>query len=80
MQDIAFQQDNARPHIAIMTQKWPENAGKLHGFIDTNWPPYSPSPDLNPIENLWAILEQELYRSYPDTKYFRGSPEMSRAF
>jgi hypothetical protein len=30
------------------------------------WPLYS--LDLNPIENIWAILKAEIYRRYPELK------------
>lgn len=32
-------------------------------FDMLDWPPYS--PDLNPIENLWALLKYRLYSDYP---------------
>jgi hypothetical protein len=32
-----------------------------------DWPPYSPG--LNPIENLWAIMKQEIYKLYPDFEH-----------
>ena len=64
LEDIIFQQDNGSPHTATITQKWLENAGREHEFTDMEWPPIS--PDLNPIENLWAWLKLELHRYYPD--------------
>ena len=49
-----FQQDNARAHTAEATKNWMrENEIRV---ID--WPPYS--PDLSPIENVWAVLKYRL--------------------
>ena len=35
------------------------------------WPTYS--PDMNPIEELWAHLKAELHRRYPDTKLLQDT-------
>ena len=55
-----FMHDNAPIHTAhIIRDCLQEN--RIHVM---DWPPYS--PDLNPIENLWALLKAEIYRSYPE--------------
>ena len=74
--DIVFQQDNASPHVAKKTMKFLENAAQEHGFTIMTWPPNS--PDMNPIEHVWAHLKLELHRRYPNTKYLRGSPDAIR--
>lgn len=52
-----FQQDNAPCHKAKKTLKWfKENL--LSQVKTMDWPPTS--PDLNPIENIWQIIDQRL--------------------
>lgn len=43
------------------------------GIKVMNWPPYS--PDLNPIENLWALLKAEIYKLYPELQFANDTEE-----
>ncbi|GFW51958.1 transposable element Tc1 transposase [Trichonephila clavipes] len=47
-----FQQDNARPHVSRIVQRF-----FVHHQIELlPWP--ARSPDLSPIENLWSMISQ----------------------
>jgi transposase len=48
-----FQQDNDSKHIDRITREWV--LYDTLGLLET--PPQS--PDINPIENLWSLLEKE---------------------
>jgi transposase len=47
-------QDNAPQHKSVLVRTWLFN----HGIQCLDFPPYS--PDLNPIENLWADLARRV--------------------
>ena len=70
--DIIFQQDNTKVHKLKLTGKWLLDSAMRNGFSIMEWPVYS--PDMNPIEELWAHLKVELHRRYPDTKSLQGTP------
>lgn len=54
--DLYFQQDNATCHTSKLSTDYIKNNFKNHLKL---WP--ANSPDLSPIEDLWAILKEKLY-------------------
>ena len=64
-----FMHDNAPVHTACIIKQILE---ELHIQVML-WPPYS--PDLNPIENLWAIMKQEIYKLHPEFEHAPDTEE-----
>jgi DDE superfamily endonuclease len=60
--DFIFQQDGASCHTSKFTKTWMMK----NNMSFWTWP--SGSPDLSPIENVWAIMKKELRKKRPKNK------------
>ena len=54
-----FQQDGARCHTALYSMRWFHEHGVA---VLAGWP--ANSPDLSPVEQVWAIMKQFILRRF----------------
>ena len=72
-----FMQDGTPPHTAQKTQQWCRQ--HLPDFWERGvWP--GNSPDLNPIENLWTIVQQEVDKMTPASSVGELAEQLKKAW
>ena len=57
---LTFVQDWTPAHAARATQAWCKKRPVPNFIEKTCWPPNS--PDINPVENLWSIMDEVVYK------------------
>jgi transposase len=67
-----FMQDNASIHTAGIIKRWFTE----QGIVVVEWPPHS--PDLNPIEHVWARLKSWVYKHHPELLHLKGDNQEVR--
>lgn len=71
--NLVFMHDNAPAHAAKKTTSFLDTIGISDEHLMI-WPPSS--PDLNPIENIWSLVKEKLYR---ESKQYNSLDELWQA-